>query len=131
MATRKSATPKTPSSVARARASGKKSTRNSAPAARSAETPYVVLLRGVNVGGNKLVPMQRLRALAEKLGCTGVATYIQSGNVVLKSALAEPRLESALEAALESAFGFAVPVIVRSLAEWKRYAAGSPFPDAE
>jgi uncharacterized protein (DUF1697 family) len=43
----------------------------------------IALLRGINVGGAKKVPMARLRALCEEqLGWSDVQTYVQSGNVV-------------------------------------------------
>lgn len=91
----------------------------------------IALLRGINVGGNKKVPMADLRDLATGLGCRDVQSYIQSGNLVLASARTARALETALERALEERFGFAVPVVVRGAAPWRRYAAGSPFRDAE
>jgi uncharacterized protein (DUF1697 family) len=88
---------------------------------------YVVLLRGINVGGNKKVPMADLKALCTKLGATDVVTYINSGNVVLTSAtdLREP-----LEQAIAKKFGFEVPVVTRTEAQWRKIAACDPFPDA-
>ncbi len=46
---------------------------------------YIVLLRGLNVGGHKKVPMADLRLLLTKSGLENVQTYIQSGNVVFQS----------------------------------------------
>ena len=48
-------------------------------------TSYVALLRGINVGGKNKVSMAELRGVLEKLGYTSVMTYINSGNVILKS----------------------------------------------
>jgi len=45
-------------------------------------TRRVALLRGINVGGNALVPMLILRAIFVELGCTDVVTVLNSGNVV-------------------------------------------------
>ena len=45
----------------------------------------IALLRGVNLGGNKKVPMAELRRLVEDLGFTEVSTLLNSGNVVLKA----------------------------------------------
>jgi len=45
---------------------------------------YVVLFRGVNVGGKNLLPMKELISALEENGYQNVKTYIQSGNVVLK-----------------------------------------------
>ena len=43
---------------------------------------HVALLRGINVGGKNVLPMKELAAMFGAAGCTGVLTYIQSGNVV-------------------------------------------------
>jgi uncharacterized protein (DUF1697 family) len=45
---------------------------------------YVSLLRGINVGGHHLVPMARLRAIYEDLGCEDVSSHLQSGNVLFR-----------------------------------------------
>ena len=45
-------------------------------------TVLLGLLRGVNVGGHKRVPMAELRELCAELGFERARTYIQSGNVV-------------------------------------------------
>src|SRR6266568_1536762 len=47
---------------------------------------YVALLRGINLGSHNKVAMSALRTLVEELGCSAVTTYIQSGNLVLRSA---------------------------------------------
>jgi uncharacterized protein (DUF1697 family) len=46
---------------------------------------YVILLRGINVGGKNIVPMAGLRKCLEEQGFSNVSTYIASGNVILKS----------------------------------------------
>ena len=46
---------------------------------------YITLLRGINVGGHKKVPMAILRELLSKAGFINVKTYIQSGNIVFQS----------------------------------------------
>jgi uncharacterized protein (DUF1697 family) len=43
---------------------------------------FIVLLRGINVGGKNLLPMRKLVGSLEALGLENVSTYIQSGNVV-------------------------------------------------
>ena len=46
---------------------------------------YIALLRGINVSGQKKIPMAELRALVSKEGLVDVQTYIQSGNVIFKT----------------------------------------------
>ena len=67
-------------------------------------TRYVVLLRGINVGGKNPVPMARLRELLDGLGYQDVATYIASGNVILASDHDPGRIKREIEAALPKAF---------------------------
>jgi uncharacterized protein (DUF1697 family) len=90
---------------------------------------FVALLRGINVGGHRKVPMAELRAVAEGLGLTRVRTYVASGNLVFESNEQGPALERALEAAIAERFGFDVDVIVRSAAEWCALHGGNPFPE--
>lgn len=90
---------------------------------------FVALLRGINVGGHNKVPMAELRALGEGLGWSGVATYIQSGNLVFEAAGKADALETILEAAIAQRFGIEVAVIVRAARDWSGYVAGNPFPE--
>jgi len=92
---------------------------------------HVALLRGVNVGGKHSVPMAALREVAAALGWTDLRTHLQSGNLVFAARGSPAACERALEHALQQRFGFPVPVIVRTGAQWRTLAAGSPFPDAE
>lgn len=70
----------------------------------AAVTDYVVLLRGINVGGKNKIAMSSLRALLEELGFEGVATYIQSGNAMLRSRLDADAVARKIENALGGAF---------------------------
>lgn len=94
-------------------------------------THYVALLRGINVGGTRKLPMADLRTLCNAEGFGDVATYIQSGNIVLTSDEPAETVATRLEAAITARFDMIVPVVVRTAEAWRRYAAGSPFPDAE
>ena len=93
---------------------------------------YVALLRGINVGGVRSLKMSDLRNTFEKAGCTNVATYIQSGNVVFahveKSAA---KLGEILEAALAKAAGFDVDIVIRTKSEMAKVVAQNPFPRAK
>jgi uncharacterized protein (DUF1697 family) len=88
---------------------------------------YVALLRGINVGGGRKVPMAELRAMAEGLGLTKVRTLIASGNLVFEADAAPAELEAALEAAVEKHFGFPVDIMVRTAAQWQATIAANPF----
>ena len=46
---------------------------------------WIALIRGINVGGNNVLPMKELRALLENLGFENARTYIQSGNCIFQS----------------------------------------------
>ena len=70
-------------------------------------TAYLVLLRGINVGGRNKVPMAELRSVLEDLGFDNVSTYIASGNVFLDSDLSAAKVASKIEAALPKAFKLA------------------------
>jgi hypothetical protein len=86
----------------------------------------IALLRGINVGGNKRVEMARLRALMEELGYRDVRTYVNSGNVVFSG---PRRSEKHLEAAIAKAFGFDVPVVLRSRDELADIVQANPLRD--
>jgi uncharacterized protein (DUF1697 family) len=92
---------------------------------------HVALLRGINVGGNRKVPMAELREVIAALGHADVATYIQSGNVVLTAAdpgTDSEQLAAQLEDAIAARFPFRPAVIVLSRAELARAIADNPFP---
>jgi uncharacterized protein (DUF1697 family) len=67
-------------------------------------TTYVVLLRGINVGGKNAVPMAELRRCLEGLGFANVTTYIASGNVILDSERDPRDIRREIEAALPGHF---------------------------
>lgn len=93
---------------------------------------YIALLRGINVGGNKKVPMAKLRELLEGLGYTGVATLLQSGNAVLTSKEKNPeRVASQIEKAIAKEFGFEVSVLIRTRDELAAALKANPLSGAE
>src|SRR4051795_11256636 len=84
----------------------------------------IALLRGINVGGNKRVEMARLRALMEELGYRDVRTDVNSGNVVFSG----PRRSAKhLETALAKAFGFDVPLVLRTRDELATVVKANPL----
>ena len=92
---------------------------------------YVALLRGINVGGKTKVPMAALRDTCASVGCEDVVTYIQSGNVVLRSTLRADPLRAALEAAIADQFGFQPAVMIRTAKEMASVVARNPYPEAD
>jgi len=89
---------------------------------------YAALLRGINVGGNKKVPMADLRAMTAKLGFDDPKTLLQSGNLVF-SAKSQPmaKLEALLEAATKKHIGVECSYLLRSADEWAKIVAANPF----
>jgi len=67
-------------------------------------TSYLVLLRGINVGGRNKVPMAGLRQLLEDLSYSDVTTYIASGNVLLRSDRSAAEIKERIEEALPRTF---------------------------
>lgn len=67
-------------------------------------TTFLVLLRGINVGGKNKVPMAPLRELLEELGYRDVSTYIASGNVILRSDRPATEIKRVIEDALPRRF---------------------------
>ncbi len=88
-----------------------------------------MFLRGINLGGRRRVPMDRLRATLRDAGYDDVATLLQSGNVVLTSAVDPERLERDLAGLLGEEFGFDIAVVARTRDELARVIADDPFGD--
>lgn len=91
---------------------------------------FVILFRGINVGGNKIAKMEVLRAALTQAGFGEVATYVQSGNVVLTSAKTAKQVAAEVEALFAKTFGFSSRVTIRSADEWRRLIKSNPFPEA-
>jgi uncharacterized protein (DUF1697 family) len=95
-------------------------------------TTYAALLRGINGGGSKKVPMAALRTLMEGLGYGDVRTYLQSGNAVFSSDHGdEDSLAAELTQAMEKRFGCTVDVLVREHAYLRAVRDACPFPAAD
>lgn len=97
-------------------------------AAQASAGTHIALLRGINVGGKNALPMKDLSAILEGAGCTGVQTYIQSGNAVFgASAALRAKLSALVERAILARTGHRVPVVMRSAEEWRALARANPF----
>ena len=95
-------------------------------------TIWIALLRGINVGGHNRLPMKELTALLENIGCTGVTTYIQSGNVVFgKTGSKAGQLSRLIGETIKKSHGFEPEVHLLSMKELERAVQENPFPEAE
>jgi uncharacterized protein (DUF1697 family) len=91
-------------------------------------TKFVTLLRGINVGGNKMVKMDDLKKWFAALGFKNVETILNSGNVLFESAEDdEDELVKRIRAKLKTELGHEVGVQVRSIEEIQALADRNPF----
>jgi uncharacterized protein (DUF1697 family) len=89
---------------------------------------FVALLRGINVGKAKRVPMAELRALLSGLGYTGMATLLNSGNAVFRAPAGTPAKHAAsIAAAISNQLKIEVPVVVKSASELAAIISQSPI----
>ena len=88
---------------------------------------YVALLRGVNVGRGRAVPMAPLRDALVAVGHGDVQTYVQSGNVVLRSRSSATRVAESVHDVVADLSGLDVAVVVRTAAEIGDVAGHNPF----
>jgi uncharacterized protein (DUF1697 family) len=91
----------------------------------------VAFLRGINVGGNSLLPMSVLKAICEEIGFLNVRTYIQSGNVLFESEQPESIFANTLHQALVEKKQIDTPVMIRTIRELTEIVVQNPFPYAD
>ncbi len=98
-----------------------------APASIRAVDTWVVLLRGINVGGKRLIAMRNLQDAFHDMGYDDPVTYIQSGNFVVGSRRGKTaRAAPSIERGLSDAFGYEARVVVRDVAEMGAIVRGVP-----
>jgi uncharacterized protein (DUF1697 family) len=90
-------------------------------------TVFVALLRAINVGGTGKLAMSDLCKLCEDAGFRGARTYIQSGNVVFKSALTEAKTKAKLEKSLAAKLKKPCSALLRTGAELEAVIERNPF----
>lgn len=91
---------------------------------------YVALLRGINVGRAKAIPMADLASVFTALGFTGVATVLRSGNVVFESRTVVSRdAPERIEAAVLAATGVQSSVLLLDSAEFSGILDSNPLID--
>ena len=90
----------------------------------------MALLRGVNVGGHRRVPMADLRAGLAAAGLADVRTYLQSGNAVFSGGPDdEAEVEQLVRAVVAGTCGVDTDVVVRTGAELAGVVARNPWPE--
>ena len=92
-------------------------------------TTWICFLRGVNVGGNKMLKMAELKALFDALKLRDAKTYLQSGNVVFRSDETDRAvLTRRIEDGIRKKSGMEVKVILRTTDELRKVIAANPLP---
>jgi uncharacterized protein (DUF1697 family) len=91
-------------------------------------TVYLILFRGV--GGKTQLPVQTLREKLTEGGFEKVATYINSGNAIVRSRLSREKVIAAIEKLCRAQFGFEKAIFAPTLAEWEHVIARNPFATA-
>jgi uncharacterized protein (DUF1697 family) len=85
---------------------------------------YVMLFRGINVGGRNILPMKELAKLLETKGFKNVRTYIQSGNVLLSSS---QKPDDSVRLAIQTKYGFSPDIMIFEIAEFEAMVKNCPF----
>ncbi len=92
---------------------------------------WIVVLRGVNVGGKNKLPMKAFAADLEAIGAADVQTYIQSGNAVVQSSQRSAgRFQAAIAERIEAEHGFTPGVQALTSAQLAAVIDANPYPDA-
>lgn len=89
---------------------------------------YLVFIRGINVGGKNIVKMSMLIKELSNIGFDQVKSYIQSGNLILKTDLAKSEIQNKIEALLLQKFSVNTDVILRRLDEVDKLLKECPYP---
>tara|TARA_R110002096_G_scaffold254575_5_gene447827 strand:- start:482 stop:1021 length:540 start_codon:yes stop_codon:yes gene_type:complete len=93
---------------------------------------YIILLRGINVGGTNKVAMKDLTSALLQAGYAEVKTYIQSGNLVLTAGNTDKQqVATSIAELIAQHFGFKPQVLVLSQAEYSAALTANPYKEAE
>ena len=94
-------------------------------------TTFAALLRGINVGGRNSIPMADLRASLTSCGLEDVSTYIQSGNIVFRTAGEAASVVKLVGRRIAESFGMNITVLLRTHDELAQIVERNPFPGVE
>lgn len=93
---------------------------------------FVLLLRGINVGGHRKVKMAELKTVLHELGFQNIISYIQSGNVIFSAEETNlSKLKQTIEEAIELYFGFAVSCFIIPKGTFLTIIKNNPFIETE
>ncbi|XRE44201.1 hypothetical protein ACIVBQ_002405 [Tenacibaculum discolor] len=87
----------------------------------------IILLRGINVSGKNKIPMKELRTLLQELGYNDVKTYIQSGNIVLKTNEGLKEVEKNIHIKIKEKYGYDVLVLAKEVKEIEEILKNNPY----
>jgi uncharacterized protein (DUF1697 family) len=87
---------------------------------------YILLLRGINVGGNNIIKMADLKSCLEENGYINVVTYIQSGNVILESNDSISTIINNIERVLSKKFNYESKVVLVDANHYKKVIENAP-----
>ncbi|MFV0196679.1 DUF1697 domain-containing protein [Empedobacter falsenii] len=89
---------------------------------------FIVILRGINVSGKKIIKMDVLTKLLEALSFVNVTTYVQSGNAVFSSNLTNLKeIADLIHDKIAESLAFEVPVLILTIDKLKRIIEENPF----
>lgn len=89
---------------------------------------FIILLRGVNVGGKNRVPMSELKQHLINAGFTNVRSHINSGNLIVESEKDnEKDVLEKCQKNLSDNFVFPIDVVIISDEKYQTELASIPF----
>lgn len=92
------------------------------------DTVHIILFRGV--GGKTQLPTKPLREKLTEAGFENVATYINSGNAIVRSRISRAKVISTIADICRKEFAFDKAIFAPTLAEWESVITRNPFPKA-
>jgi len=97
---------------------------------KNMQNQFIVLLRGINVGGRNKIKMADLRDLLNQAGFENVQTYIQSGNVILEAKKwNEDEISARVKAVIANHYGYDIAVMALSVSDFQDVIKNNPFPN--
>ena len=90
----------------------------------------IALLRGVTpIGKNRIPKMSFLTEILSEVGFEDVRTYIQSGNILLKTNLSIAETKIKIHETIKERIGADLAIIIKTKTEFKKAIEENPFDD--